>query len=135
MHWIIGSIGHSICAHRTNIYLHHLSASPPPFPYHFPCSSSLSSLWQMAAKHLNSCPHCHFNSLLSQVFCASHKYLSAVNVMNLIEPQSYPPSPHSQPLVTSTSSSHICDSFNISAFQLRTFNMFGLINRFEFMPA
>lgn len=66
------------------------SAPTSPSPL-FPCLSSLSSLWQMAAKHLNSCPHCHFNSLLSQVFCASHKYLSAVNVMNLIEPQSHPP--------------------------------------------
>lgn len=90
------------------------SAPTSPSPL-FPCLSSLSSLWQMAAKHLNSCPHCHFNSLLSQVFCASHKYLSAVNVMNLIEPQSHPPSslhPHLQPLVTSSSSLDICDSFN-----------------------
>lgn len=86
-HWIHWSF--NMRAHITNIYLHHLLHPPPPA--RFPCLSSLSSLWQMAAKHLNSCPHCHFNSLLSQVFCASHKYLSAVNVMNLIEPQSHPP--------------------------------------------
>lgn len=72
------------------------SAPTSPSPL-FPCLSSLSSLWQMAAKHLNSCPHCHFNSLLSQVFCASHKYLSAVNVMNLIEPQSHPPPSSASP--------------------------------------